>query len=322
MTRLAITPRSFRTVPGRHSALLADAGIEVRYPSLERILTEAEMIELVRGCDGLIVGLDPVTARVLEAGPLRVVVKYGSGLDNIDLEAARVRQVEVRTTPGANSQAVAELTIGLLFALARHLVAHHLDAQRGTWTRRIGRELAGRRLGVIGYGQIGRRVASLGLAVGMEVVAHDPYVERADVPLVDLAALIESADAVSLHVPLTPETRHLVDATFLGRMRRGAWLVNTARGGLVDLAALAEALVDGHLGGAAIDDFEEPPPPESTLWQLPNFIASPHAGATTVEAVERTGVAAVEAALSVLARAGGGSPMPTAANPPNREAQA
>lgn len=302
MTRLAITPRSFRTVPGRHITLLAQAGIDVRYPELDRVLTEPEMIDLVRGCDGLIVGLDPVTPSVLDAGPLRVVVKYGSGLDNVDLEAAGARAIQVRTTPGANSHAVAELTIGLLFALARHVVVHHVDARGGTWARRMGSELAGRRLGIVGYGQVGRRVAMLARGIGMEVLAHDPNVDDAEVALVDLGRLVETSDAVSLHVPLMPATRGLVDATFLARMRPGAWLVNTARGGLVDMVALTDALVDGHLGGAAIDDFDEAPPPDSRLWQLPNFIASPHAGASTVEAVERTGVAAVVAAMDALGR--------------------
>jgi phosphoglycerate dehydrogenase-like enzyme len=300
MIRLAVTPRSFRAVPGRHQDRLREAGAEVRYPVVDRLLNEDEMVELVAGCDGLIVGLDPVSSRVLDAGPLRVVVKYGSGLDNVDLPAAAARGVPVLTTPGANSQAVAELTVGLLFALARRIVDHHVSAASGEWQRHIGLELRGRRLGLIGYGQVGRRVAALAEGIGMKVVASDPYVGEADVPLVPLGELVGSVDAVSLHLPLTQETRHLVDAAFLAKMRRGAWLVNTARGGLADLDAVVDALQTGQLGGAAFDDFEIRPEPDSPIWQLPNFIASPHAGASTVEAAERTGLAAVEAALRAL----------------------
>lgn len=305
MTRLAITPRSFRQVPGRHQALLAASGLEVHYPAADRALTEEEMVEAVAGCEAVIVGLDPVSRRVLEAGPLRAVVKYGSGLDNIDLDAARERGVEVRATPGTNSQAVAELTIGLLFALARNLVEHHRSAAAGTWQRHMGRELAGAQLGLLGYGHVGRRVARMARGIGMAVVACDPFVAEADVPLVKLEELLGSCDAVSLHVPLTAQTRRLADHAFLRRMRRGAWLVNTARGGLVDLEALAEALRDGQLAGAALDDFEDRPPSESSLWALPNFIASPHAGAGTLEAAERTGVAAVEAVLEMIGRGPG-----------------
>jgi phosphoglycerate dehydrogenase-like enzyme len=306
MTRLAITPRSFRAIPGRHQERLREAGVEIVYPSEERILTEEEMVELVAGCDALIVGLDPVTPRVLDAGPLRVVVKYGSGLDNIDLAAAAARAIAVVATPGANSQAVAELTIGLLLALARRIVANHLSAASGHWQRELGFELAGRRLGLVGYGQVGRRVAAMAKGMGMVVVASDPHVPGSDVPLVPLAELAASVDAVSLHLPLTPETHHLVDAAFLRRMRRGAWLINTARGGLADLNAVVDALRAGHLGGAAFDDFESRPAPDSLIWRLPNFIASPHAGASTIEAVERTGLAAVEAALQALGREGSG----------------
>lgn len=302
MTRVAVSPRSFRQVAGRHQQLLGESGLEVRYPAVDRHLSEEEMVELVTGCEGLIVGIDPVTARVLDAGPLRVVAKYGSGLDNVDLEAARQRGVRVAAAPGANAQAVAELTLALLFALARRVVAHHLSARGGDWQRSVGVELSGKRLGVVGLGQIGQRVAAMARGVGMEVVAHDPFKESAEVPLVDLHELLTASHAVSLHLPLTPATRGMVDAAFLARMPPGGMLVNTARGGLVDLEAVADALRSGHLAGVALDDFDEVPRPESPLWSCPGFIASPHAGASTVEAVERTGVAAVQAVLEVVGR--------------------
>lgn len=300
MSSVAVSPRSFREVPGRHRELLEGSGLVTVYPSVDRHLTEEEMIVLVDGSDALIVGIDPVTSRVLEAGPLRVVAKYGSGLDNIDLEAAERLGIVVESTPGANSQAVAELTFALLLGLARRVVPHHVSAASGKWDRHMGVELMGRQLGLIGLGQVGRRVARMAGGLGMELVAHDPFVDHGDFPMVGIDELISSSDAISLHVPLTRETRHMVDADFLARMRPGAFLVNTARYALADIDAIADALASGRLAGAAFDDFEERPGPGSPLWGMTGFLASPHAGASTVEAVERAGVAAVEIVLEAL----------------------
>jgi D-3-phosphoglycerate dehydrogenase / 2-oxoglutarate reductase len=295
---VAVTARSFRQVPGEHQRLLAAAGLPVRYPEPDRPLAEAELVELVRGCWGLIVGIDPVTAAVLDAGPLRAVVRFGSGTDNVDLDAARARGVPVAATPGANARSVAELTIGLLLALARHVVAHDRQVRAGDWSRRMGTELAGQRLGVVGYGAVGRRVGAIATALGMEVVATDPLLERADVPLVDLDELLATSDAVTLHAPLDDRTRGMIGAAQLERMPGHALLVNTSRGGLVDERALAAALAAGRIRGAAADAFEHEPPAGSPLLELDNFVASPHAGGATVQAVTRAGVAAVRALLA------------------------
>ncbi|HZA82014.1 MAG TPA: phosphoglycerate dehydrogenase [Actinomycetes bacterium] len=298
MSAVAVTARSFRQVPGEHQELLRASGLPVRFAEADHPLDEEELVELVRGCWGLIVGVDPVTAAVLDAGPLRVVVRFGSGTDNVDLEAAGRRGVRVAATPGANARSVAELTIGLLLALARHLVVHDREIRSGSWSRHTGIELAGRRLGVVGYGVVGRQVAGIAGALGMEVVATDPAVRDADVPLVDLETMLASSDAVTLHVPLADDTRAMIGATQLDRMRPQALLVNTSRGGLVDERALAQALAAGRLGGAAFDTFEHEPPEASPLLALDTFIASPHAGAATVEAARRTGVAAVRELLA------------------------
>ena len=298
MSAVAVSARSFRQVPGEHQELLRASGLPVRFAEADRPLDEEELVELVRGCWGLIVGVDPVTAAVLDAGPLRVVVRFGSGTDNVDLEAAGRRGVRVAATPGANARSVAELTIGLLLALARHLVVHDREIRSGSWSRHTGIELAGRRLGVVGYGAVGRQVAGIAGALGMEVVATDPAVRDAEVPLVDLETMLASSDAVTLHVPLADDTRAMIGATQLDGMRPQALLVNTSRGGLVDEQALAQALAAGRLGGAAFDTFEREPPEASPLLALDNFIASPHAGAATMEAARRTGVAAVRELLA------------------------
>jgi phosphoglycerate dehydrogenase-like enzyme len=171
---VAGTPRSCRSTPGAHRDLLAASGLDVRLPSGTGIQDESEMVELDRGCDALIVGLDPVTQSVLDAGPLRAVVKYGTGLDNTDVDAAHSRGVKVASTPIANTTTVAELTIGLILCLARHIVWTTTCSRPDPWVRRTGFELAGRCLGVVGYGAVGREVAKLARVFGMSVVAHDP----------------------------------------------------------------------------------------------------------------------------------------------------
>ena len=298
MTSVAVTPRSFRQTQGEHLDRLA--GLDVRFPEHDRPLDEDEMVELVEGCEGLIVGVDPVSGRVLDAGPLRVVVKYGSGMDNIDVDAARERGVRVSSTPGANARSVAELAVALLLALARNVALHDRGVRQGAWRRETGVELAGKRLGVVGYGAIGREVARIARGLDMDVVAHDPFVEEADVPLVRLDELLATSDAVSLHLPLTPETRGLVGAAQLEAMKPSAFLLNTARGGLVDEQALTEALREGRLGGAALDGFEQEPLGDSPLRGLDNVVLSPHAGAATREAVLRAAGRAVDQLLRDL----------------------
>jgi D-3-phosphoglycerate dehydrogenase / 2-oxoglutarate reductase len=296
VTPVAITPRSFRQVQGEHLELLAANGIPARFPEPERPLGEREMVALVGGCRALIVGVDPVTDAVLAAGPLRLVVKYGSGLDNVDLEAAQRRGVRVVATPGTNSPSVAELAVAMMFALARHLVPHQRAMVDGSRTRRLGIELAGRQLGIIGYGNVGRRVAALGRCLGLGVVAHDPFVAVEDGSLVGWHEVLAS-DIVSVHVPYDRTTHHLIDRAALSAMRQGSLLINTSRPPIVDEAALADALDAGSLGGAAFDDLGEDAAIMGRLLASDRFLATPHCGAATVEAARRTAVATVRVVL-------------------------
>ena len=296
MTTLPITPRGFRKVDGEHKELLAASGLEPRYPTVDRTLTEDEMVELVAGCRALIVGLDPVTDSVMAAGPLSLVVKYGAGRDNVDLGAATRREVLVVPTPGANSLSVAELTIGLMLALARGLVFHHGAMVDGSRSRQVGRELAGRRLGIIGFGYVGQRVAALAGCLGMEVLVYDPIVEVSGYRQVDLRDVL-ACDVVSIHAAHNEATHHLIDADALAAMRPDALLVNTARPAIVDESALADALDGDRLGGAAFDDLTKDPRISARLLASGRFIATPHCGATTHEAVVRTGAATVRAVL-------------------------
>jgi glyoxylate reductase len=259
-----------------------------------------ELTADVDGAEGIVpTPVDRVDEALLErAGPaLRVVASYSVGLDHVDLEACRRRGVVVANTPDVLTDATAELTLALLLALLRRVAEGDrlLRAGRGwTWspTFMLGDGLGGRTLLVVGAGRIGRRVGELARAFGMEV----EYAGRGD----DLHAALARADVVSLHVPLTPETRHLVDAAALAAMKRSAVLVNTARGAVVDEAALVDALARGTIAGAALDVFEEEPRVHPDLVALENVVLAPHLGSATHVAREAMGMLCVDALRAVL----------------------
>lgn len=251
-----------------------------------------------------------VTARVLEAAErLKVVARAGIGLDNVDVEAATRRGILVVNAPQSNIVSAAEHTIALLLAQARNIPQAHAALRAGRWERARyqGVELAGKTLGIVGLGRVGAMVAQRALAFGMRVIAYDPYVprERAREMGVDLMpsleALLVQSDFVSLHLPRTAQTEGLIGAHELGLMKEGARLVNTARGGIVDEEALAKAIEDGHLGGAALDVFAEEPPGDSPLFHLENVVVTPHLGAATVEAQDKAGAQIAEMVRLALA---------------------
>ena len=248
--------------------------------------------------DGLIVrSATKVTADVLaRPGRLKVIGRAGTGVDNIDLKAATAAGVVVINTPGGNSIAAAEHTCSLLLALARNVAQANRELREGRWERKkyMGVEVAGKTLGVVGLGRIGREVARRAQGFRMEVLGYDPYVSSdvaADcgVKTVELDELVSRSDFVTLHLPVSPDTKHLIDAKLLERFKSGARLINCARGGLVDEAALYDAIESGHLAGAALDVFESEPPENRRLVEHPNVVATPHLGASTREAQERVG---------------------------------
>jgi (S)-sulfolactate dehydrogenase len=253
-----------------------------------------------------------VDAEVLQAaGPaLRVVGRLGSGLDNVDLEACRAAGVRVVFARGANADAVCEYVFAALFHLLRGLGAADAAVRAGAWPREgyAGEELAGRCIGVVGLGEIGRRVCRRAAAFGMRVLGcdpalcpEDPRLEGLAVELVDLDTLVRAADVLTLHVPLLPGTRHLVDAQVLARMRPGSILVNAARGGIVDEQALVAALRSGHLRGAALDVREvEPPPRPDPLAGLPGVLLTPHVAGLTRQAQLRVATMVAADVLAVL----------------------
>jgi D-3-phosphoglycerate dehydrogenase len=273
-------------------------------------LPEAELIRCIPEFDALVVRSETrVTAPIIEAGSrLRVVGRAGVGVDNIDVPAATRRGILVVNAPRGNIVAAAEHTMALLFALARWVPQADASVKRGEWTRSkfIGTEIRGKTLGVVGLGNVGSEVAKRAHGLEMDVIAYDPVVaaERAElfnVELVSLADLLERADFVTVHVPLVDSNRNLIGAGELAMMKPSARLINTARGGIVDEAALAGALAAGRLTAAASDVFVTEPPGENPLLSLPNFIATPHIGASTLEAQVSVAFDVAEEVAAVLA---------------------
>lgn len=301
--RILATARSFCATPGLHHTYLTDNGCTLVLDPPKTLYTADELADRLAGYDAVILGLDPCDESVFVRVPtLKTVARYGVGVDNVDLPAAARHGIVVTNTPATNNIAVAELAIGLLFALARHIPAMTTAARAGAWSRVTGWELAGSTLGVIGYGAVGREVAKRGTGLGMRVLAYDPVYagDWGAAQPVDLPTLIAQSKVISLHCPLTPDTANLIDAARIAHMQPGTVIVNTARGGLIDEAALYDALVAGHLGGAALDVFATEPPTASPLLTLDTVIATPHAGASTIEAVARAGLLAARNCLTVL----------------------
>jgi glyoxylate reductase len=297
---------------------------DLPFPALERLRAEHEvdswegplppgpdeLRERAREAEGLLTLVtDPVDDELLAACPhLRAVANMAVGVDNIDLEAAKARGIAVGNTPDVLTDATADLAFALLLAVARRLPQGAAQVRAGDWrtwepARDLGADLAGAALGIVGWGRIGQAVARRAEGFGMEVVHSS---RSSGVPLDELLA---RADFVSLHAPLTPDTRHLIDAAALARMKESAYLVNTARGGMVDQQALREALHAGTIAGAALDVTEpEPLPADDPLLDAPNLLVVPHVGSATVRTRARMAAMAVDNLLAALA----GEPMPHA----------
>ncbi len=281
-------------------ATFKQRGVE---PTVVSKLSVAELEDMIDAFDGLAVrSATKVTPALLaKARKLRVVGRAGIGIDNIDLMAATNAGVLVMNTPFGNAMTTAEHALALMFALARHIPQASASTHAGKWekSRFMGSELNGKTLGLIGAGNIGSIVAKKALGIGLKVMAYDPFLtaERAKdlhVKKVDLEALLTQADIVTLHVPKTPDTANIINATALNKMKQGAMVINCARGGLVDELALKAAIETGHIAGAALDVFAVEPAKENPLFGMPQVICTPHLGASTTEAQEKVAVQIAE----------------------------
>jgi len=300
MKRVLLTTTSFQDTPGEHHRLLADTGWEIipaRGP-----LSEAQTLERVGDVDAYICGDDAITRRVLEkARPrLRIISKYGIGVDKIDVKSATEFGIPVLFTPGVNHTTVAEHTFLLLLALEKNLLFHTDATRAGAWKRRTGHELLDKTLGIVGLGRIGKEVALRARAFGMKPVGFDVFWDAAFaaqhgvVRAASLDELFAAADYISLHTNLTPETRGLINAQSIARMKKGVIILNCARGEIVHTADLAAALQSGQVGGYGADVLDaEPPPADHPLLRLPNCVITPHVASRTYESVVRQATAAV-----------------------------
>jgi D-3-phosphoglycerate dehydrogenase len=255
--------------------------------------TREELLQSVEAYDALVVRSRTRVDRTIldKALKLKLVARPGTGLDNIDVEYAKSKGVEVVNSPESLVEAVSEHVILLMLALSRKLVAANESVRRGRWEKNapLGRELKGKVLGIVGLGRIGRRIAEVAQTLGMTILAYDvitipqDVVSGLGVKIVTIEELFRSSDYVTLHVPLAPDTAHMVGASRLSEMKKGAFLVNTSRGGVIDEVSLADGLQNGHLGGAALDVFEKEPP-SGPILSAPNTILTPHIGGQTEEA--------------------------------------
>lgn len=310
-SRVLITCRQMQNCIEEFRSAFDERGIEIVLPEVIQQPTEDELIATIADFEGMIAGDDPITSRVLEhAKRMRIISKWGVGTDGIDKEAARARGIEVTNTPAVFGDEVADVALAYLVMLARQL--HRIDAsvKAGGWFKHEGRSLHGRTLGIAGFGSVGQAVAWRARGFGMDVVAHEVLdaarsaAAALAVELVDRDELFRRSDALVLCCPLTPDTHHMIEARTLGLLPDGAYLVNVARGPLVDEPALVEALRSGRLQAAALDVFEEEPLPlDSPLREFEQCVFGSHNASNATEGVLRASARAVENLLSGLERA-------------------
>src|SRR5580658_5342196 len=301
---------------------------EFKVTVLKQKTDEAALLPLVKDVHALVVRSETkVTKKVIDAAPnLRVVGRAGVGVDNVDVDAATQRGIVVMNTPGGNTISTAELTFSMLMALARKIPQAHASMKEGKWSRKEfqGTELLNKTLGILGMGRIGGEVAKRAQAFGMKVVAYDPYLSlaRAKALQVDLKEHVEdvyaAADFITVHMPMTEETKGMVNAAAFAKMKRGARILNCARGGIINETDLHAARLSGQVGGAALDVYEtEPPSADFPLRSLPQVIMTPHLGASTEEAQENVGIEVAEAIIDYLVN----GTVRNAVNLPNLDAQ-
>jgi len=304
--KILVTPRSL-TRDG-HPALeeLTDAGYELVFSTPGCFPTEEELLKLLPGCAGYLAGVERISARVLDAAAdLKVISRNGTGVDSIDLAAAERNGIRVLRAEGANARGVAELTFAHILALVRSVPLADGAMKAGKWERRKGVELEDRTLGIIGCGRIGRLVAEFAMALGMKVLAFDPYPSADFAPggafeYAGLEDVLSRADIISLHCPARADGAALIDRPAIAMMKNGVYIVNTARGGLLDREAVLEALESGRVAGVALDAFESEPPEDWRLVKDSRAVTTPHVGGYTAESVDRAVSAAVDNLLDAL----------------------
>lgn len=306
-SRVLVTPTSYASQNESLKTTLEKQVKEVVYNTTGKPLSSPQLQSLLPGIDGMIAGLDEIDAAAMAVAPdLIVISRYGVGTNNVDLKAAKLNNITVTNTPGANAKSVAELTIALILNLLRPILPASKGVQDGEWPRLKGTCLEGKTVGLIGLGAIGKETARRLSGFDCQILAYDiikdeEFAEQNNIVYMPLDLLLNQADIVSLHLPGTPDTAGTVNEEFFGNMKTGSWIVNTARGELIDETALINALNSGKLRGAAVDVYQqEPPDPKNPLIRMENVIATPHMGAHSDSAANTMGRIALEECLLVL----------------------
>ena len=267
-------------------------------------LSEEDLVGFFSDADGVIVGLEMITSRLLDKLPnLKIIAKYGVGLDNIDLEACKQRNIQIGWTGGVNKRAVAELTIGLLISLCRNLFTTSFQLKNNKWNKAGGIQLTGKTIGIIGLGNIGKELVSLLGPFNCKILANDiiairDFASLNNIRVCEKNEIFEKSDFISLHTPLTSLTKNMITMDVFKKMKPSSFLINTARGGIVNEEDLKYALMNGIIAGAAFDVFEQEPPEDLDLLNLDNFICTPHIGGNSMEAVVEMGISAIDHLLN------------------------
>jgi D-3-phosphoglycerate dehydrogenase len=305
--KILVTPTSFSRYDKNLALNLEKAVGKVIYNTTGKPLNERDLSPLVLDIDGYIAGLDEITENVIQNAPnLKIISRYGTGTDNVDLKAAKNAGIYVTNTPGANSVSVAELTIGFAIAAARNIPEGNIKTKNGEWPRLSGSTLHEKTFGLIGLGNIGKEVAKRLYAFGATILAYDinidmDFAEKYNIEYCDIEKILSSSDFVSLHIPIFKDTINIINTSSLAKMKKGTILINTARGELIDEDALYSSIASGHIRAAALDTFKlEPPGSSNKLISLPQVIATPHIGAATDNASNEMTRISIEECLLVL----------------------
>jgi D-3-phosphoglycerate dehydrogenase len=317
--KVLIAPAPLANLDGPFLHLLKENGFEPVYPAKPQQMVEDELMAILPGVSASLAGSEPYSRRVLDAHPqLRVIARAGVGYDAVDTKAATDHGAAVCIAAGTNQGSVAEQTFGLMLALSREIVAQNNSVKAGGWPRKALLPLRGRTIGIAGLGRIGKAVATRALAFDMKVIAYDPFPDIAfctqhKIPLVTLDQVVAESDYLSVHIPATPETKHIFNKQMFAKMKPTAFFINTSRGALVNEADLLEVLKAGKLAGAGLDVFEqEPTPPNHPLFALPNVIVTPHAAGVDVQSRDDMAYSAAKSIVTLMK--GGWSP-DTVVNP-------
>jgi phosphoglycerate dehydrogenase-like enzyme len=306
MPRILVTPPAFKNKPGPYKQVLEAAGCEVVYPPTDAPqMSRTELATQFAGIDAVLAGVELYDALMLELIHPRAIARVGVGYDSVDVAVATARGIPVCITPGTNEHSVAEHTLALIFACFREIACRDHEIRTGKWRRNPVRRLAGNTLGLIGLGRIGRAIVPRARALGLEILAYDPFPDEVfaranNIVLCSFDELLRRSDIVSLHLPCTAETTDLINAASIGLMKPGAVLINTARGGLVDEQALAEALTSKKLSAAGLDVLKvEPPSADHPLLKFPNVVLAPHMGGIDQTALDAMGALAAECVVKL-----------------------